>query len=550
MITKRRSALFALMFGLMLGLHNEGALAQIRRPTPVPNGVLQVIINGPANAGWKVNAPNQGASFRKSGQMVSIPAGSYTVSFLDVDDFVAPKPVTVSVFPNRSTPLRVEYRPGRPKALTAVYEPGATYTRCFPTKVTLGLNYPTPGSGDFFEKTFAVTQSADGNIDPSPVLAGMRAELKERVAKYGCDVALATPSASCQLSAEEFADARRMYVDQPGLIKHPKWGYDIATGPFDQGMVEGERHTATYLADDKVSPTGLVLEWTTDVLKLNIDSVEPWGDLAKMDVCGGSGYSGLRYGSYSTVTLAGQGVTRGSTNPTKYISVNQKLLRYFVTPLLVQDPYFPSGWDQAAFFNQEKICAPLSGPFVPWKIGEPKDVTDLLTYPGKSPTSTKCDLFSALPTNTILYDIASPIVVKGMSAVMEGLVNPPGTNTKPSLRPLSLETNPFKFFVKVAGSEPTPTPTPPATATPIPPLFITSAPLRAPALGTPLFGPVLGVPTLGPIQGGGSVQPPFAATPFIRPVLNQTPPSLPSLIRPVQTPVMGPIQYPVMGPLP
>ena len=174
-----------------------------------------------------------------------------------------------------------------------------------------------------------------------------------------------------------------MYVDQPGLIKHPTRGL-MATGPFDQGMVEGERHTATYLADDKVSPTGLVLEWTTDVLNLNIASVQPWGDLT-VDVCGGSGYSGFRYGSYSTVTLAGQWATRGNTNPTEYISVNQRLLRYFVTPLLVQGPSFPPGWDHAAFFNQEKICAPRSGPFVPWKIGEPKDVTDLLTYPGRDP---------------------------------------------------------------------------------------------------------------------------------------------------------------------
>jgi hypothetical protein len=134
--------------------------------------------------------------------------------------------------------------------------------------------------------------------------------------------------------------------------------------------------------------------------------------------------------------------------------VNQKFKGYFVTPLLVQDPWVSSGWDQAAYFNEIKACAPITGDFVPWKIGQRKDVTDLLTYVGKSEsaTSTNCNFLKPLPLNFISYDIAAPIVVKGMSAVIEGLVKSPGTNYTPSGRPLSLQNDPFKFFVKVSGS--------------------------------------------------------------------------------------------------
>jgi hypothetical protein len=193
----------------------------------------------------------------------------------------------------------------------------------------------------------------------------------------------------------------------------------------------------------------MTLDWTTEILEVSVTRTAGTG-LADIDVCGDLGYPTLQFGSYSTITLAGQGVTNKGTD---YIMVNQKFEGYFVTPLLMRGPQFLYGaFDQAAYFNEIKLCAPITGDFVRWEVGQRKDVTHLLTYPGKSATSKNCDFLSAPPPNTIWYDIAAPIVVKGMSAVMTGLVKSPGTNTKPSLRPLSLETDPLKFFVKVGSS--------------------------------------------------------------------------------------------------
>lgn len=342
-------------------------------------------------------------------------------------------------------------------SLTDVYEPGATYRRCYPTEMELTLSYPVPGVYDTFTKIFVpgvyntftkifpVTRRANGKIDPSLALAGMRAELKRRLAKYGCDVSVATPSQNCQLSPEEFSKARSLYTDEPGIVD------GVMTGPYDQGFVYGIRDTARIGADNKgrASSPELALDWTRDYIKFDLSyNLKAGTNLADLDVCG-SGYTDFQTGSYSTITLAGQGVSKG----TDYIMVNQKFEGYFVTPLLVQDPwYFSSGWDQAAYFNEKKACAPITGDFVPWKIGQRKDVTGLITYRGKSETSTNCNFISVVPPNTILYDIAAPIVVKGMSAVIEGIVKSYGTNSTPSARPLSLEKDPLKFFVKVSGS--------------------------------------------------------------------------------------------------
>jgi hypothetical protein len=223
----------------------------------------------------------------------------------------------------------------------------------------------------------------------------------------------------------------------------------MMTGPYDQGFVYGQRDTLRIGADNtgRASSVGLALEFTTDYITFNLSFISKVGtNLADLDVCR-SGYTELQYGSHSRITLDGQGVAKG----TDYIMVNQKFESYFVTPLLVQNPWVSSGWDQAAYFNEIKACAPITGDFVPWKIGQRKDITNLINYPGKSATNTDCPV-SAPPPNTIWYDIAAPIVVKGMSAVIEGLVKSPGTNDTPSGRPLSLQNDPFKFFVKVSGS--------------------------------------------------------------------------------------------------
>lgn len=594
----------SLLVCLAVGVYSDTARAQpVRRRivSPPPMGAVQVVITGPATAGWRIDAPNQGASFRRSGQIVTgLEAKSYNLTFLEVADFITPKPITVTVIANQTIPVRVEYRPGRPKALTAVYEPGSTYTRCFPTQVVLGVNHPIPAGNDdsYFEKTFPVALTASGKIDASAAIAGMREELKRREAEFGCDVTQPTPSSSCRLSAESFARARRMYIDNPGNPGGVFWN---PTGPFDQGWVKGEKHTLSVIADDKISSTGVVLEWVNELRSYDLVSMDQdsWGDFSKIDVCGPDGFPQSKSGSYSILTLAGQGVTSDSTTPTKYISVDQQMSRYFFTPIYVKSIYemvnSPNGWDMAAYLNEQKVCAPLTGEFVPWKINEPRDITNLITYPGNKPNSTNCNLgMEFLPPGTTLYDIAAPMAVQQMKGIVEGLIAVPNSNTKPSLRPLSLETNPIKFFVKTSSIDGTPTPVPPTATfppTPVPPTatftptpsptatftptpsptatftptpsptatlsppvnnlpirrriiapVTTPNPIVMPSLGTPRVGPDLGVPSLGPIQGIGA------------PLLISTPQSFVGTVAPFPNganlrPALSPTPFPIMGPL-
>jgi hypothetical protein len=497
-MTKLCRAIVILVVGFVVSQVADPAHGQSRRPV---TGVLRVDIDGPTAvrnaAAWRVNAPGQ-PNVRKSGLMVALPAGSYTVTFTDVDDFVTPSPMTVTIVGSRSTAVRGVYRPGRPKALTAVYEPGSTYTRCFPTQVVLATNYPVPddytgSDGAYFEKTFPVALTASGKIDASAAIAGMREELKRREAGFGCDVTQPTPSSSCRLSAESFAKARRMYIDNPGNPGGVFWN---PTGPFSQGWVKGEKHTLSVIADDKISSTGVVLEWVNELRSYDLVSMDQdsWGDFSKIDVCGPDGFPQSKAGSYSILTLAGQGVTRGSTTPTKYISVDQQMLRYFFTPIYVKSIYemvdSPNGWDMAAYLNEQKVCAPLTGEFVPWRINEPKDVTNLINYSMQKPNSTNCNLgMEFVSPRTFFYDIAAPIAVQQMKGIVEGLIAVPNSNTKPSLRPLSLETNPIKFFVKTSTSGGSPTPVAPTatfTPTPVPPTAtFTPTPVAPTATFTP-----------------------------------------------------------------
>jgi hypothetical protein len=461
---------------------------------------VQVIIKGPASAHWRFE--EEAGMRRRNRRSKHIEARltpkSYTIVFSEVADFITPKPVTVTVVANQVTPVLVEYLPGRPKALTAVYEPGTTYTRCFPTQVVLAVNYPVPddytgSDGAHFEKAFPLALTASGKIDASAAIAGMREELKRLEAGFGCDVTQPTPSSSCRLSAESFAKARRRYIDNPGT----SGGIFLETiGPFDQGWVKGEKHTLSVIADDKISSTGVVLEWVNELRSYDLASMDQdsWGDFSKIDVCGPDGFPQSKAGSYSILTLAGQGVTRGSTTPTKYIRVDQQMLRYFFTPIYVKsiDEMVgqPNGWDMAAYFNEQKVCAPLTGEFVPWKINEPKDITNLINYSGQKPNSANCNLgMEFLPPGTTLYDIAAPMAVQQMNAIVEGLIAVPNSNIKPRLRPLSLETNPIKFFVKTSSIDGTPTPVPPTatfTPTPVPPTAtFTHTPVPPTATFTP-----------------------------------------------------------------
>jgi hypothetical protein len=488
----------ALLVGFVVGVYSDTARAQSVGHSAM--GAVQVIIKGPASAHWRFE--EEAGMRRRNRPSKHIEARltpkSYTIVFSEVADFITPKPVTVTVVANQVTPVLVEYLPGRPKALTAVYEPGTTYTRCFPTQVVLAVNYPVPddytgSDGAHFEKAFPLALTASGKIDASAAIAGMREELKRLEAGFGCDVTQPTPSSSCRLSAESFARARRMYIDNPGIPEGVFW---IPTGPFDQGWVKGEKHTLSVIADDKISSTGVVLEWVNELRSYNLESMDQdsWGDFSKIDVCGPDGLPQSKSGSYSILSLAAQGVTRGSTTPSKYISVDQKIFRYFFTPIYVKSIYEmvgqPNGWDMAAYFNEQKVCAPLTGEFVPWKINEPKDITNLINYSGQKPNSANCNLgMEFLPPGTTLYDIAAPMAVQQMNAIVEGLLAVPNSNIKPSLRPLSLETNPIKFFVKTSSIDGTPTPVPPTatfTPTPVPPTAtFTHTPVPPTATFTP-----------------------------------------------------------------
>ncbi len=471
----------ALLVGFVVGVYSDTARAQSVGHSAM--GAVQVIIKGPPYARWRFE---EEAGMRRRDRPskhteANLTPKSYTIVFSEVADFITPKPVTVTVVANQVTPVLVEYLPGRPKALTAVYEPGTTYTRCFPTQVVLAVNYPVPddytgSDGAHFEKAFPLALTASGKIDASAAITGMREELKRLEAGFGCDVTQPTPSSSCRLSAESFARARRMYIDNPGI---PEGFFWIPTGPFDQGWVKGEKHTLSVIADDKISSTGVVLEVVNELRSYDLASMDQdsWGDFSKIDVCGPDGFPQSKAGSYSILTLAGQGVTRSSTTPTKYISVDQQMLRYFFTPIYIKSIYEmvgqPNGWDMAAYLNEQKVCAPLTGEFVPWKINEPKDITNLINYSGQKPNSANCNLgMEFLPPGTTLYDIAAPMAVQQMNAIVEGLIAVPNSNIKPSLRPLSLETNPIKFFVKTSSIDGTPTPVPPTatfTHTPVPP---------------------------------------------------------------------------------
>jgi len=378
--------------------------------------------------------------------------------------------------------------------------------------------------------------TASGKIDASAAIAGMREELKRLEAGFGCDVTQPTPSSSCRLSAESFAKARRRYIDNPGT----SGGIFLETiGPFDQGWVKGEKHTLSVIADDKISSTGVVLEWVNELRSYNLESMDQdsWGDFSKIDVCGPDGLPQSKSGSYSILSLAAQGVTRGSTTPSKYISVDQKIFRYFFTPIYVKSIYEmvgqPNGWDMAAYFNEQKVCAPLTGEFVPWKINEPKDITNLINYSGQKPNSANCNLgMEFLPPGTTLYDIAAPMAVQQMNAIVEGLLAVPNSNIKPSLRPLSLETNPIKFFVKTSSIDGTPTPVPPTatfTPTPVPP---TATFTHTPVPPTATFTPT-------------PVPPTATFTPTPSPTATFTPPvnNLPirrRIIAPVTTPTPTP----------
>ncbi len=488
----------ALLVGFVVGVYSDTARAQSVGHSAM--GAVQVIIKGPASAHWRFE--EEAGMRRRNRRSKHIEARltpkSYTIVFSEVADFITPKPVTVTVVANQVTPVLVEYLPGRPKALTAVYEPGTTYTRCFPTQVVLAVNYPVPddytgSDGAHFEKAFPLALTASGKIDASAAIAGMREELKRLEAGFGCDVTQPTPSSSCRLSAESFAKARRRYIDNPGT----SGGIFLETiGPFDQGWVKGEKHTLSVIADDKISSTGVVLEWVNELRSYDLASMDQdsWGDFSKIDVCGPDGFPQSKAGSYSILTLAGQGVTRGSTTPTKYIRVDQQMLRYFFTPIYVKsiDEMVgqPNGWDMAAYFNEQKVCAPLTGEFVPWKINEPKDITNLINYSGQKPNSANCNLgMEFLPPGTTLYDIAAPMAVQQMNAIVEGLIAVPNSNIKPRLRPLSLETNPIKFFVKTSSIDGTPTPVPPTatfTPTPVPPTAtFTHTPVPPTATFTP-----------------------------------------------------------------
>jgi hypothetical protein len=490
--------IMALLVGFVVGVYSDTARAQSVGHSAM--GAVQVIIKGPASAHWRFE--EEAGMRRRNRRSKHIEARltpkSYTIVFSEVADFITPKPVTVTVVANQVTPVLVEYLPGRPKALTAVYEPGTTYTRCFPTQVVLAVNYPVPddytgSDGAHFEKAFPLALTASGKIDASAAIAGMREELKRLEAGFGCDVTQPTPSSSCRLSAESFAKARRRYIDNPGT----SGGIFLETiGPFDQGWVKGEKHTLSVIADDKISSTGVVLEWVNELRSYDLASMDQdsWGDFSKIDVCGPDGFPQSKAGSYSILTLAGQGVTRGSTTPTKYIRVDQQMLRYFFTPIYVKsiDEMVgqPNGWDMAAYFNEQKVCAPLTGEFVPWKINEPKDITNLINYSGQKPNSANCNLgMEFLPPGTTLYDIAAPMAVQQMNAIVEGLIAVPNSNIKPRLRPLSLETNPIKFFVKTSSIDGTPTPVPPTatfTPTPVPPTAtFTHTPVPPTATFTP-----------------------------------------------------------------
>jgi hypothetical protein len=414
-------------------------------------GSLKVSITGPSNAavqgGWKYSPAIKGApsQFLKSGATVGqLTPGVYTITFLDVPGLRKPADITATISANKTTSVNGAYLPGRPAELTAIYSPG-TYSRCYITEAL--LSYGGSANTDFFDKTFPVGEN--NSFDQKTMIATMRSEIAGRLAARGCHISNAAANHRCSIPSAELQEITALYNSET---------------PWNDALVSGHRESLTIMVDDKISPTGVVLEWRRDVRMSNVDG----GTLATTDPCGPDNSwlttTALTYGSYSTLTSAGPGVVR-IPKPTPVLNVEQTLLRYFVTPVLIKGQYYSR--DQSKEFNDAKVCMPLSGTSTPWLPNTPKDVTTLLNYPGKKATSSNCTLFTALSPNTKLFDIATTTDAAGMRAIIEGFMSREGSNTRPASRPLSLQSNPQKFWVLVPEATGTPTPIPGVACTPL-----------------------------------------------------------------------------------
>lgn len=414
--------IIALLIGVAVGFASDTARAQGSHTSihnPISGGItpggVEVKIKGPAAARWGFF--NEGYWNRRSGErQEGLNPSSYKITFSAVAGFITPKPVIFKVRDNKVTRLQVVYhravQPQPPLKLTDIYEPGASYMRCFPTRLVARIAvHDGYSGGNGWEKVLNPNDGLTYAQRSFPYQN--QEELRSAHLEVG------------QMVSDKITDLSR--------------GIEL--------YIAGERHT---IIDVRIKPNltnAVDIRYRVDEIR---HEVEP-GKTTTVDICN-VGLVHKRYEWSSTLTSDGEGVVAESNPPRRYLKVKQESSNYFYTPFWMKEVrWLPEG-NRVAFvdtttnLSREERCKPQSGKFFPQVR---QDISGILKLAKETGDATTCGLeINVPPLESVLYTIVAPMNAGGIKGIVDDDKTATTRNTNSSY-PALLETDPNKFFVQV-----------------------------------------------------------------------------------------------------